>query len=161
MLRVCGLAVCVAVLAPVEPAQPQKPDFSGTWIFVPDRSTPDPSPSPGGMAPALSEFTATQDATSLTIAWTVNGTPFSESYLLDGTEKRRTTLEVVIVTKAVWEKNTIAITTLRTGETPRLEGRRVISLNGDGTLQVDVTSRVAQKTTRWRSVYRKSYLRHS
>ena len=74
------------------------------------------------MAPALSrEFTATQDATSLTIAWTVNGTPFSESYLLDGTEKRRTTLEVVgIVTKAVLrEKNTIVITTLTTGDRAR------------------------------------------
>jgi hypothetical protein len=61
----------------------------------------------------------------------------------------------VIVTKAVWEKNTIVITTLTTGETARQEGRRVISLNGDGTLPVDAMSRVTQKTTRWRSVYGK------
>ena len=153
---VVATSTAVVALAASGVQARQDRDFSGRWIFVPERSTGGPSPSSGGTAPALSrEFTATQDETSLTIAWTVDGTSFTETYPLDGKERKRSGIEMMVTTRAFRENGAIVIIAVTTGELHRTEGRKELRLNPDGTLEVNASSWVKQKMTRWRSVYKR------
>src|SRR3982751_4225748 len=74
-----------------------KPDFSGKWALDP-ASAPAPAPPAGGGggggggrgggAGFGQEFTAKQDATSLTISRDQGGQPVSATYKLDGSESK-------------------------------------------------------------------------
>jgi hypothetical protein len=128
-LRVLAAAIIVAVASTTGVArQHPVPDFSGKWAMVGDEK---PVYTPFG-----SQFTVTQDATSLTISWARD----TMTVKLDGTEIERTT---TTVTGAQWRRASqakvvtfaLVITTkVDAGVTGRWEDLVLLSLDGPGKL---------------------------
>jgi hypothetical protein len=143
-----------------------RPDFSGEWVLLTDRSSSTGrAGTPGySVAGLLGErFVARQDANTLTLEITLAalGRPVRAVYRLDGSESRNLNPSVVkgvadepIVSTASWDADALVIRTR--GTTPVdgkvTESRRVIRLDADGRLTIDRTSDGAPAT---RSVYRR------
>ena len=145
--RVLAAAAIVAVASSTGLArQHPVPDFSGKWTMV---GTDDQIYAPFG-----AQFTVTQDATSLTIAWTqsLRGTdPITVK--LDGSETERTTTTVRgdkwrRVTQAKLVTFAIVITEkVDAGVTGRWEDLVLLSLDGPGKLTL-VSSATAKSMER-------------
>jgi len=96
-----------------------KPNFAGTWTLVPAEGGGGGGRGGGrggfGGGGCGQECTVTQDATTLTIARTMGENTISMKYTLDGSESTNMVMgrggETAQVSKAMWEGDTIVITT--------------------------------------------------
>ena len=161
-----GLWVCALSLSMVQGAT--RPDFSGTWTYVAEGSTVVQTMNVSTRAPAFGmEFTAKQDADTLTIERMTGQTRTTTTYKLDGSETSRMQSgsagqpDYKVVTTASWTGATITIKTLSEpmwqGKPTKVELTRTIRLEKDGTMVIDAETRqdpppMVPKTT---SVYRK------
>jgi hypothetical protein len=118
-----------------------KPDFSGKWAL-------DPASAPaggggggggrgggrGGGAGFGQEFTATQDASTLTISREQGGQAVTASYKLDGSESKNTVTgrngAQEQVSKTMWMGNKLMITTTLNFGGNTVEQSRTLSLEG-------------------------------
>jgi hypothetical protein len=132
-----------------------KPDFSGKWTMDP-ASAPAPAAAPagggggggrggggggrGGGAGFGQEFTAKQDANTLTITRDQGGSPVTATYKLDGSESKNTVTgrngAQEQVSKAMWMGNKLMITTTVNFGGNNVEQSRTLSLDG-GNLVVE------------------------
>jgi hypothetical protein len=145
------LAVILIGLAlPVLAGAQQKPDFSGRWVVV----------EPAGEAGGEQQITHDLQANTLTIAHDSEGHGHKLVYKLDGTESRNALAshgsEIVILSKAMWTGNQIAIRSLATyPDGRRMDSKQVWSLDAGGQLIVEGTETLDGKTTTIRSVSKK------
>jgi hypothetical protein len=128
-----------------------KQSFAGKWTLVPDPNAP--AGGGGGRGGRGmgggwgQEFTATQDANTLTIDYTAGGqnpSPVKVTYKLDGSESKNAvpggrggTTEQV--SKATWDGNKLKIVTTISFQGNAFETTRVLSLEG-GNLVIETTS---------------------
>jgi hypothetical protein len=132
-----------------------KADFSGTWTLVPD---PDAAPPAGGGGRGGrggrggggggicgQACTIAQDGTALTVTRTTQGGEQRMVYRLDGSETKSMQQgrggEIEIVSKAMWEGNSVSITTTRPGRQggPAVTQKSVLSVNA-GALTIENTT---------------------
>ena len=152
-LRVLAVAI-VAVAFTASVFAQAKPNFAGKWVMDPASApAPPPGGAPGGGGggggrggggrgggggPFGQEFTATQDAATLTITRMQGDQTVTSIFKLDGSESKNMVAgrggQTEQVSKAVWEGNKLAITTAG----PFGEQKRVLSLEG-GNLVVEQT----------------------
>jgi hypothetical protein len=158
VMRRVSLCVAVLVVAGCATLVAQtRPDFTGTWTFVADRSVTDAAVGTNivrSAPPFGAAFSATQDAGGLTIQIAPVSAqlqpPRSTVYKFDGTEVRTTTPatgtrpEVQSVSTAAWTGTKLVITTSSTmtlrGESHVSKADRAIWIAADGTLIVETTS---------------------
>lgn len=121
----------------------EKPNFAGSWTQVVDPNAAGGGGG-GGRGGALlgQAATVTQDATTLTITRTTQNGEVKLVYSLDGSDSKNMVMgrsgQTEQVSKAVWDGNTLVITTnLMMGETA---ATRTQTLTLDGSGQLVVTS---------------------
>ena len=131
--RFAAVTVGALMLAPVLTAgQPQRPNFSGRWAIV--------QPAKGaGMEQVIKHDDKTLSKTPVS----ERGGPPS-TYQLDGVERRSVIpmsgQEIVVLTKAAWEANTLVIVTTESYPTgQKLTVKEVWSIDVQGRLVIDVT----------------------
>jgi hypothetical protein len=158
MRRMSWLATAAATALFVAGLSAQgKPDFSGKWTQVQDPAAA-AAPAPGGGGPGGGggrgggrggggfcgqECTITQDATTLTVTRTTPGGEQKAVYKLDGSESKnsqdgRGGEATEVVSKAMWEGNTITISrdvAGRDGGAPTTQ-KTVIAMNA-GQMEVE------------------------
>lgn len=120
-----------------------KPNFSGSWTLVVDPNAPAPSGRGGGGGLGQAA-TITQDAKTLTITRTTQNGEVKTVFNLDGSESKNMMMgrggQTEQVSKAVWEGNTLVVTTNFTmGETAATRTQK-FSLDASGQLVVATTS---------------------
>lgn len=146
MRSLTGLFTALAILFFAAGAQAQKADFSGKWVVDPASAPAPPAGGGGGGrggrgggAGFGQEFTAAQNAKTLTITRTQGDQTVTATYNLDGSESKNTVQgrggAQEQVSKAVWEGNKLAITTTAAFG----EQKRVLSLEG-GNLVIEQTN---------------------
>ena len=132
-MRLVAVTVCVLLLAPALAAhQSQRPNFSGRWAIV--------QPAKGG---GMEQMIKHDDKTLSKTPMSGRGGPPS-TYQLDGVERRSVIpmsgQEIVVLTKAAWEANTVVIVTTESYPTgQKLTVREVWSMDTQGRLVIDVT----------------------
>ena len=152
MRRVITLVAAVAFMVSTATGifAQAKPDFSGKWTL-------DPASAPqggggggggrggggrGGGGGLGQEFTAKQDATSLTITRDQGGQPVAATYKLDGSESKNTVAgrngAQEQVSKTMWMGDKLMITTTVNFGGNNVEQSRTLSLDG-GNLVVEQT----------------------
>ena len=168
MRRVISTAVVVWAAALLAAAAGQaRPDFTGKWTFVPGKSV---TQARGANAvrsapPFGAEFTARQDAASLTIQ--TAQTPSGTTYKFDGSELKSGRAaapgqpEVQAVSRAAWDGKSLVITTTSTmslaGQSHTTKSIKTLSLASDGTLVVETSGTLdGVAAPVLRSVYAKS-----
>jgi hypothetical protein len=141
------LLTAVAILCFAAGAQAQKADFSGKWVMDPASAPAPPAGAPAGGgrgggrggAGFGQEFTAAQNAKTLTITRTQGDATVTATYNLDGSESKNTVQgrggAQEQVSKAVWEGSKLVITTTAGAG----EQKRVLSLEG-GNLVIEQTN---------------------
>jgi hypothetical protein len=147
MRSLTGLFTAVAILCFAAGAQAQKADFSGKWVMDPASAPAPPAGAPAGGgrgggrggAGFGQEFTAAQNAKTLTITRTQGDATVTATYNLDGSESKNTVQgrggAQEQVSKAVWEGSKLVITTTAGAG----EQKRVLSLEG-GNLVIEQTN---------------------
>jgi hypothetical protein len=129
-----------------------KPDFSGKWVMDPASAPAPPAGGGGGGggrgggrgggggAGFGQEFTATQDAKTLTISRMQGDQTVTATYNLDGSESKNTVQgrggAQEQVSKAAWEGAKLVITTTLNFGGNNVEQKRTLSLEG-GNLVVE------------------------
>jgi hypothetical protein len=115
-----------------------KPNFAGKWTMVAQPAADAGQGGGrrggrGGRGGFGQEMTIAQDASTLTINYSVGGqnpTPVKVVYKLDGSESKNTMMgrggQMEQVSKAAWQGNTLVITTT----TQNGEQKRVLSMDG-------------------------------
>jgi len=172
-VRIAAAAVLVMffVAAAGAGAQPvaakARPDFSGTWTFDQVKSA-QPGPDGKVMLAAMlgDEFTAQQDAVSLSLAIKAGGVRVNAAYKLDGTDSRNMSPgafgqpAVEVVSRAAWEGDKLVITSksvsVISGKDVPIETRRVLWIDKDGGLIMERTGTPASEVPPTRSAYRKT-----
>jgi hypothetical protein len=154
MKRVSTLLSAVAIVAMTAGLLAQAPNFAGKWTMDAP-AAPAGGAAPGGGAPGGGGFggrggggrggwgmeaTITQDATTLTVAYTQGQNPVTLTYKLDGSESKNSVMgrggqATEQVSKATWEGARLKIVTT----TPAGEQTRYVSLDG-GKLKLETTS---------------------
>ncbi len=143
-----------------------RPDFSGTWAFDQVKSA---QPGPDGrvvLAAMLGdEFTAKQDAVSLSLAIKAGGLVVNAAYKLDGSESRNMSPGafgqpgVEVTSRTSWEGDRLVITSksvsVLSGKDVPIETRRVLWIDPGGSLIIERTGTPASEVQSSRSVYRK------
>jgi hypothetical protein len=147
MRRLTTLAAAVAFICSVTTGAfaQGKPDFSGKWTLDP-ASAPAPAPAAGGGGGGRGggrggggagfgpEFTAKQDANTLTISRTQNDQEVTATYKLDGSESKNTVAgrggAQEQVSKAMWMGNRLMITTTLNFGGNNVEQTRTLSMEG-------------------------------
>jgi hypothetical protein len=166
--------IAVAILAVATLAWAQKTDFSGTWTLDAEAS----GAAPGGGAPGGGgggggrgggrgggagfgqEFTAKQDAATLTITRTQGDQTVTAVYKLDGSESKNTVAgrggQQEQVSKATWDGNKLSIVTTLDFGGNTVEQKRVLSMEG-GNLVIEQTApgRGGGEPTTTKLVYKK------
>jgi hypothetical protein len=136
-----SLTISAALFLSMTSAAQSRPDFSGRWVAV--------SPQAG----AGEGLDVKQDANTLTVL----RDEVSITFKFDGSETRTAlpvheTDEVVILSNAAWQDNTLVMTMAATYPAGNKVARREVwSLDADGRLSVDFTDRVgtpAEKNTK-------------
>jgi hypothetical protein len=152
----------VSVLVAAAIAGQARPDFSGEWVLLKERSTQtQTSRTVTSVSGLLGEkFNAKQDEKTLAldIAVASLGRPIRAVYHLDGTESRNMNPtgpgqpDEEIFSRASWESDKLVVQTRGTAliAGKPLETRRVIWIDADGRLTIERSSE-GQPTTR--SVY--------
>lgn len=145
-----------------------RPDFSGRWTMDPASAPAPPGGAGrgggrGGGAGFGPEFTAKQDASTLTISRMQGDQAITATYRLDGSESRNSVpgrqggAPTEQVSKASWEGNSLVIVTTLNFAGNSVEQRRVLSLEG-GNLVIEQTTPGLQGggPTTQKLVYKKS-----
>ena len=132
-----AIAVSGAVLAQT------KPNFSGTWVAI------------GGAKEALGQETwIKHDATSITIGHG-GSVEHSQTFRLDGKEQTQTDLahpSESNTTQAMWDGDKVVITVkLSNGAVHK----RVLTMQPDGLMALEVTAEVGGKTETFKAVHKK------
>jgi hypothetical protein len=152
MRSLTGLFAAAVILSVAAGTHAQgKADFSGKWVMDPASAPAPPAGAPagggrggrGGGAGFGQEFTAAQNAKTLTITRTQGDQTVTATYNLDGSESKNTVQgrggPQEQVSKAMWDGSKLAITTaVNFGGTPA-EQKRVLSLEG-GNLVIEQTN---------------------
>ena len=163
-ILVAGALVLCAAVSLVAQA---KPDFSGKWVLDP-ASAPAPPPVGGGgrgggfaiVAAAVQEFTAKQDAKTLTITRMQGDQSVTVTYNLDGSESKNTVQArggpQEQVSKATWDGTKLVIATTLNFGGNTVEQKRVMSMDG-GNLVIEQTApgRGGGEPTTTKLVYKK------
>jgi hypothetical protein len=139
-------ALSLVVAATV--AQAQQPNFSGTWTLVPDPNAAGGGGGGGGRGGGGGGLgqggTVTQDAKTLTITRTTQAGEVKTVYNLDGSESKNMMAmrggQIEQVSKAVWEGNTLVVTTNYTMGENAVSTKSVYSLDASGQLVVATTA---------------------
>jgi len=142
-----------------------RPDFSGTWAFDQLKSA---QPGPDGkitLAAMLGdEFTAQQDAVSLTLAIKIGGLRVNAAYKLDGSDTRNMSPgafgqpAVEVVSRASWDGDKLVIASksvsVIAGKNVPIETRRVLWIEKGG-LIIERTGTPVSEVPPTRSAYLK------
>ena len=154
MMRRNFLVVAVVLMfgAAASLAAQAKPDFSGNWTLDPASAPAPPAGGGGGGGGGRGgggrgggagfgqEFTAKQDASTLTISRDQGGNPVTATYKLDGSESKNTVTgrngQQEQVSKTMWMGNKLMITTTINAGGNNIEQSRTLSLEG-GNLVVE------------------------
>ncbi len=154
-------ALSLVFAASVAQAQ-DKPNFSGTWSRVTDPNAPAPTGGRGGGRGGLGmSATLTQDAKTLTITRTTQNGEIKTVYNLDGSESKNTMQmggnAVEQVSKAVWDGNTLVITTNYAMGENAVTTTQKFTLDASGQLVLTVTApgRGGGEPTTTTSTYKK------
>ena len=159
------LFTAIGAGAQIAPAK-ATPDFSGTWEFDQAKSA-QPGPDGQVMLAAVfgDEFTARQDATSLSLAIKAGTLRVDAVYKLDGSESRNMSpgpsgqLDVEVMSRASWEVGKLVITSHSVssiaGRNVPIETRRVLWIDAAGNLIIERTGTPASQVQASRSVYGK------
>jgi hypothetical protein len=164
-VRVFVTVVVACTLAASLDAQ-DRPDFSGTWTNDRVKSVHTGADGHVVMAAMLGdEFTAKQDATTLTLQITAAGLHVTAVYKLDGSDSTNMSPggagqpDVSVVSHATWEGSKLVIRSTSTadadGEPVTIESVRTMFLAADGTFVVDRTGTPASEVQETHSVYTK------
>jgi hypothetical protein len=126
----------------------QAPNFSGKWTMQVD-----PNAAGGGGGGRMGgggrggfgqEFTAVQDAKTLTITRTTQNGEIKTVYNLDGSESKNTQSmggnDVTSSSKAMWMGSKLMITTTTEFNGNSRETKMTLSIDGSGNLLVETTS---------------------
>lgn len=159
---VCVMAALVLAGASGVWAQ-ARPDFSGKWVL--DPSSAPQAPAGGGRGGGANlgfgpEFTAKQDAKTLTIVRMQGDQTVTATYNLDGSESKNMVPgrggQQEQVSKATWEGSRLVITTTLSFGGNTVEQRRVLSMEG-GNLVIEQTNpgRQGGPPTTLKLVYKK------
>lgn len=145
----------------------QAPDFSGKWVLdAPPAADAGGGGGRGGRGgggggnPFGPEFTAKQDAKTLTITRMQGDQTVTFAYNLDGSESKNMVAgrggQQEQVSKATWEGNKLTIVTTLNAGGNTIEQRRVLSMEG-GNLVVEQTApgRGGGEPTTTKLVYKK------
>ena len=164
------VAAVLLFCAAVSVSAQGKPDFSGKWVMDPASAPAPPAGAGGGGGGGGrgggrgggfgQEFTAKQDAKTLTITQMQGDQAVNLTYNLDGSESKNTTQgrggPQEQVSKATWDGSKLVIvTTLNVGGNA-IEQRRVMSMEG-GNLVIETTNpgREGGAPTTTKLVYKK------
>jgi len=130
------------VLAATTAVAQDKPNFSGSWTLVADPNAPAPGRGGGGGLGAAA--TLTQDAKTLTITRTTQQGEVKTVFNLDGSESKNMMMgrggQTEQVSKAVWEGNTLVVTTNFTMGENAVTRTQKFMLDATGQLVVATTS---------------------
>lgn len=147
MMRRNFLIVAVVLMfgAAASLAAQAKPDFSGKWVMDPASAPAPPAGAPAGGGGGGrgggrggggfgQEFTAKQDATTLTVMQMQGGQEVTLTYKLDGSESKNTVGgrggPQEQVSKAAWDGSKLVITTQLNFGGNTVEQKRTLSMEG-------------------------------
>jgi hypothetical protein len=161
-------AVLVVGLSSIVQAAQSRPNFSGDWSLVPEKSNlGGDGAGPGFYSSFPDAFTIAQTDRRLTVSWKHGNPPATFTYALDGSENRNrlspaaTEPDKEVVSRASWVGRTLVIETTRSfslgGQTGTVSTTYVMSLDGDGLLLIDKTTPAgaANAPSSMKLVYRK------
>jgi Domain of unknown function (DUF6265) len=152
LATVSGIAGILAISATAGAGQ--QPDFSGTWVVGPEA----PPPAPGRPAPLIygPQFTIVHQDTVLSLTRTINGSPATFRYVLDGSEVttrmpgRLCEADSGAVWTAVRDGQAISISMIGAvppnGKPVKMDVKTTLALETPDTLRVEVTARTAAQT---------------
>ena len=155
----CSLALLVLLLGAPAPQAP--PNLSGTWTLDAEKTM---KPGPDGrivMAPMLGErVVVAQDATSIKLQISVQGTVVAAAYDLTGAESRNVSPgDITVVSRASWKGDRLIIDStsesVDQGKPVTVRTTRVLWIDKAGDLIVERTGTPASVVTPSRSVYRR------
>jgi hypothetical protein len=119
-----------------------KPSFAGSWTLVVDPNAA--APGRGGGGGLGQAATITQDAKTLTIARTTQNGEVKTVFNLDGSESKNMMMgrngQTEQISKAVWDGNTLVVTTSFTMGEAAVTRTQKFSLDASGQLVVATTS---------------------
>lgn len=122
----------------------QATSFAGKWTMQVDPNAAQGGRGGRGFGGLGQEFTATQDAKTLTITRTTQQGEMSTVYNLDGTETKTTRtmgdMEMVSTSVAKWDGPKLVITTSSNFNGNARESKMTLSINASGDLVVETTS---------------------
>ena len=142
--RLTGYIVAAVTLLSVGSHAQQKPNFSGTWTAVPDRT---PLGNHGGCPPELRgfgrQFTATHTPSTLTIERIEFRELMTYTFKLDGSENKNKMTGGEATSKAMWNGDKLTITTTSVFDTGggdvatvTMKSSQVLTLEPTGLLSV-------------------------
>ncbi|MEO6213171.1 MAG: hypothetical protein ABIP65_06045 [Vicinamibacterales bacterium] len=138
-----------------------RPEFSGTWIFDPQKTM---QPGPDGrvaFAAMLGDgFIALQDASSLTLRIRLHGDIVVAVYDLTGAETENVSPgDIRVKSRASWDADRLVILSTsdgsENGRPVTITTRRVLWIDVSGDLIIDRSGTPASQVTPTRSVYRR------
>ena len=142
MRRVLLMAMIVAAALPFTGRAQGRPDFSGTWIRVVDKSDPSTQTPNSG-------HTIKQTATEIAVTLPGRGGPETSIYRLDGTEGTNQSLSpegpLTVTGTAKWEGASLVIETRREIRGMTITTREVRTLDATGKeMTIEATTRSPQ-----------------
>ena len=164
-----ALATLAAISLLASPILAQKPDFSGTWKFNPEKSDPIPPPPGGGgqrpggiggMRP--SELFITHSDGKMVIEQKMGDRTMLLTYYLDGRETKNPGMRGnEMTTKSTWAENIIATDGENTFTTPMgemtIKSHEVRSMSEDGkTMTIVSTANTPRGQMTRKTVYDKA-----
>ena len=153
-MQLARVGVMAAAILTVATARAPKPNFSGTWTLDPAAAPAGDGGRSGG-ALGSGPVTVTQTAETLRIERTMNGTPVSLTYQLDGRGSRNVLVgrdgqRANALSTARWDGPRLTIVTRRDVGGRVLESRHVWTIEGSA-LTVETTNASGTR----KRVYRK------
>ena len=155
------LAVAFLVAVLIGSPAWQAPDFSGAWSFDAQKTmTPDEKGRVVLAAMLGQEFTAIQDASSLTLRILNNGQLLVAVYDLTGRPVENVSPgDIVVTSRAKWDRDRLVITSSSTsdeqGKPVKVETTRVLWIDKAGDLIIERSGTPESLVTASRSVYRR------
>jgi hypothetical protein len=157
------IATLLAVLnGALVQSETRRPDFSGSWTFDAQKTmTPDKDGRVVLAAMLGEEFTAIQDATSLTLRILNNGQLVVAVYDLTGRSSENVSPgDIVVTSRAKWDGDRLLISSTSTsddkGKQVTVETTRALSIDSAGDLIIERTGTPKRLVTPSRSVYRRT-----
>jgi hypothetical protein len=164
--RIGSAAVLFAIVAAGASLAQTRPDFSGDWALVRDKSTQTRGSAVIAIAGLLGEkFTAKQDSRTLALDITALGRQFKVLYNLDGSASRNMSPtspgqpDREIVSYAAWEGDRLVVRTKTPaeldGKPVDMDTRRVMWIDAEGMLTIERSGTPAVLVPTTRSVYQR------